>query len=486
MDIFASDFAFGWLGRVEHELLLFAAVWFAVGALDEMGLDVLWLWLRLTGRVRTERLASSTAGGRVMARPPERRGLPSSSGAPPRLRGIAAVLVPAWQEAAVVGAMLEHALRAWPQRELRIYAGCYRNDPATLSAMIRAGADPRLRIVVHDREGPTTKADCLNRLYAALREDEQRGGYRVRCVVLHDAEDMVHPDGLALLDAALDEADFAQLPVRPEPQRHSPWIAGHYCDEFAESHGKAMVVRDWLGVGLPAAGVGCAFSRDAIEAIAARRGVAEPFAAECLTEDYECGLLIAEIGGKARFLRVRDATGGLVATREFFPARLASAVRQKTRWLHGISLQGWERLGWTGAPLELWMRLRDRRAPMTAVVLSAAYLLIALLPLLLAAEWAGLYEPPPQTDGMRGLLLANFVALAWRVVARLAFTTREYGLGQGLLSILRMPVGNVVAIMAGRRAVAAYLRTLRGGAIKWDHTVHVRHPARDAALAGAR
>ncbi|MFX8079166.1 hypothetical protein ABTK74_20480, partial [Acinetobacter baumannii] len=78
--------------------------------------------------------------------------------------------------------------------------------------------DPRLRIVVHDCAGPTTKADCLNRLYGALRDDEARQAFRARGIVLHDAEDMVHPAGLMLLDRGLDEADFVQLPVRPEPQ----------------------------------------------------------------------------------------------------------------------------------------------------------------------------------------------------------------------------------------------------------------------------
>jgi len=125
--------ALEWLGRAEHELLLFAAIWFAVGALDELGVDILWFWLKLTGRMPTERV-------------------PADMNAP--LRGFAAVLVPAWQEAAVVGTMLEHTLRAWPQAELRIYAGCYRNDEPTLAAMVSAasatGHDPRLRIVVHD------------------------------------------------------------------------------------------------------------------------------------------------------------------------------------------------------------------------------------------------------------------------------------------------------------------------------------------------
>lgn len=450
------DTALEWLGRAEHELLLFAAIWFAVGSLDELGIDVLWLWLRLTGRVQT-----GTA--------------PTDSHAP--LRGVAAVFVPAWQEAAVVGAMLSHTLKAWPQADLRIYAGCYRNDPGTLAAMMAAATDPRLRIVVHDAAGPTTKADCLNRLYAALSEDEARGRFRARSIILHDAEDMVHPAALALLDRGLDEADFVQLPVRPEPQSGSRWVAGHYCDEFAESHGKAMVVRDWLGVGLPAAGVGCAFSRAAVEAIAARRGSPNPFAAECLTEDYECGLLVDQIGGAARFVRMRDAEGQLVATREFFPSGLGPSVRQKTRWMHGIAFQGWDRLGWDARPLELWMRLRDRRAPLNAIVLAAAYLLLIISPLLFLAAQLGIYHPQPIDPLLKLLLVLNFAALGWRCLLRAAFTAREYTLGEGIMAVLRMPLANVIAIMAGRRAISAYLASLYTGRVKWDHTTHLAHPA---------
>ena len=287
------------LSAIEHELLLFAAVWLAIGALDELAVDGLWLRLVLTGRGRARWLAAGVGDG-----------------PPARLRGVAAVLVPAWHEADVVGTMLTHTLAAWPQPDLRIYAGCYRNDAETLAAMIAAAQDTRLRIVVHAADGPTTKADCLNRLYVALCEDERRGAFRARCVLLHDAEDMVHPAALGALDAALgtdgDGADFAQVPVRPEPQPRSRWIAGHYADEFAEAHARAMVVRDWLGIGLPSAGVGSAFSRGAIDLLAARRDSHQPFAAECLTEDYECGLLIGELGARAvpAVARTRWRSGG--------------------------------------------------------------------------------------------------------------------------------------------------------------------------------
>ncbi|WP_338466759.1 glycosyl transferase family protein [Novosphingobium sp. ZN18A2] len=441
---------------VQHELLLFAAFWLALGTLDEMLVDVAWLGLALRGR----------AGARPLTRPPD---------AP--LGGIAAVFVPAWQEANVVGAMLSHCLESWPQAELRIYAGCYRNDTPTLCAMMEAAGDPRLRIVVHDVDGPTTKADCLNRLYEALCDDEARAGFRARSIVLHDAEDLVHPAALSELDAALDQADFVQLPVMPEQQADSRWVAGHYADEFAEAHGKTMVVRDWLGVGLPSAGVGCAFSRDAIARIARRRGTPHPFAPDSLTEDYECGLLVAEDGGKGRFLRIRDAAGALVATREFFPATLDAAVRQKTRWLHGIAFQGWDRLGWHRRPAEVWMRMRDRRGPLTAVVLVAAYLLIVIWPFAMVAERSGMIAALPYSRALEWLLVFNLAGFFWRAIMRFAFTAHVHGWVEGVRSVLRIHVSNVIAIIVGRRALLAYLRTLRGTGIRWDKTVHRRHPA---------
>ena len=64
----------------------------------------------------------------------------------------AAVLIPAWQEAAVIGQTIRHLLDTWPQPQLRLYVGCYRNDPATLGAGIAAAhGDPRLRLVILDR-----------------------------------------------------------------------------------------------------------------------------------------------------------------------------------------------------------------------------------------------------------------------------------------------------------------------------------------------
>ncbi|WP_179504234.1 MULTISPECIES: glycosyl transferase family protein [unclassified Sphingomonas] len=464
-----------WLDMLQRELLLFAAVWLAIGACEEWGIDALWAWLRATGRTRTAHLPQGWAARADW----HARG--AHGGA---LRGVAAVFVPAWAEAPVVATMVEHCLAAWPHADLRLYVGCYRNDPETLAAVMRSAHDPRLRIVVHDRDGPTTKADCLNRLYAALLADEARSGARVRSVIVHDAADMVHPGALGLLDAALDHADFVALPVRPEPQPGSRWIAGHYCDEFAEYQAKTMVVRGWLGGGLPAAGVGCAIARPAIAAMAAlgadAGGRGGPFAADSLTENYEFGLALAEIGCTSRFLLVRDEAGQLIATRKFFPARLDAALRQKTRWMHGIALQGWDRMGWRASLPDLWMRLRDRRGPMVAMVLAVVYALLVLTPILSLARSHGLVPVHRRDPAVTALLVFDGVAIAWRMALCALFTAREYGLAEGLRAIVRIPLRHAIAIVAARRAVTAYLATLNTGTVTWDHTAHCAVPAQAA------
>lgn len=458
------------LQLVEHELLLFAAFWFIISALDEISIDLSWIWLRVSGRVRSLRLKKDEE-----VRP---------------LKGKTAVFVPAWQEAKVIGQMIGHMLRAWPQKELTLYVGCYRNDPETISAaMAAAASDGRLRVVIHDRDGPTTKADCLNRLYAALRADELRRRRQFATIILHDAEDMVHPAALSIIDDAMVDGDFVQLPVRPEPHGASRWIAGHYSDEFAEAHAKTLVVRDAVGAAIPAAGVGCGFSRRALERLCEQRQADDgegPFAAECLTEDYELGLMVSRGRKNSSFIRARDHLGQLVATRAFFPSTLDAAVRQKSRWMHGIALQGWDRLGWSGRSIDLWMALRDRRGPLTAVVLTAAYALLVIEAVLGVARLAGWQNAVALSPILRFMLIVSFASFAWRALWRSYFTSREYGLVEGIRAIVRIPLANIISIMAGWRALAAYIGTLRGASVSWDKTQHSDHPATDGDRVLAR
>ncbi len=448
-----------WLALVHHELLLFACLFFALGSLDELVIDGLYLIGRACGRIATPVIDRNEVEGRPLSGP-------------------VAVIVPAWHEEEVIGATMRHLLGAWPQQGLRLYIGCYANDPGTIAAAARAArGQPRARIVIHHAHGPTTKADCMNRLYRAIEEDEAREGLCFRMVLIHDAEDMVDPAALPLLDAGLAKAELLQLPVLPAPQAPSRWVAGHYMDEFAEAHAKAMVVRGWLGAGIPSAGVGCAIARTRLAKLDAQSGGRGPFDADSLTEDYELGLKVAEAGANVTFLRVRGDDGALVATRAYFPHRLETAVRQKTRWVCGIALQGWDRMGWSGGLLEGWMRLRDRRGPMAALVLFAAYLLLVMSAGLILAENLGLARTVVLAPLTKGLILANAASLAWRAASRGVFTAREYGPVEGVRAILRIPLSNVIAIMAGRRAVVQYVASLRGSVLRWDKTEHRGHPS---------
>lgn len=461
-----------WLALCQHELLLFAGVFFLLGALDDIVVDLIFLALKANGRVATvwhDRAALS-------ARP---------------LPGPAAVFLPAWSEAEVIGDTIARLLGEWRQADLRLYVGCYRNDPATIAAALAAAGqhgDPRLRLVVNPCDGPTTKADCLNRLYRAMCEDEARSGRNFAFVVFHDAEDVVDGAALGLLGQTIAAgADFVQLPVEPLVQRDRSWfgnqLGSHYCEEFAEAHGKTMVVRDALGAAIPGAGVGSAVARPMLARLAAEHRDGLPFSTDSLTEDYELGLAVHELGGTCRFVRARGTDGRLIATRAYFPARLDHVVTQKTRWVHGIALQGWDRIGWGETWAERWMRARDRRGPFAGLVLAVGYVLIVLTALGGVAVIAGLIAPYPVTPMLRVLLLLNLAAFTWRVAWRLLFTVRVYGWAEGLRAVLRIPVANLVAIMAGRRAVLAYVASLRGGALTWDKTPHVRQSSPAARVA---
>ncbi|MXO66543.1 glycosyl transferase family protein [Altererythrobacter endophyticus] len=455
---FSIEHLVSWLGVVELELLIFTSVFLLIGALDEALMDVFWFFLRLSGKVPARRANRSQLEAKPLSAP-------------------TAVMIAAWQEARVIGGTIEHMCHAWPQANLRIYVGCYCNDPATIEAvMYAAQSDQRVRIVIHDQFGPTTKADCLNRIYRAICTDEARSGTTRRMIVMHDAEDMVDPAALALMDGAIANSDFVQLPVLPEPQHRSRWVGSHYCEEFAEAHGKAMVVRDAIGAALPSAGVGCAFSRKILSEMAWRNAGNGPFSEDSLTEDYELGLRIKAAGGRSRFLRCRGDDGELIATRACFPSHVGAAVRQKARWLHGIALQGWDRMGWSNTPVELWMRWRDRRGPISALVLAAGYLLLIATGLHIFCFWLGygnLWYPGPL---LTTLLALNMVSFVWRAFIRFIFTAREYGFSEGLNAVLRIPLANLIAIMAGRRALMAYFRALGGGKLSWDKTRHDDHP----------
>jgi adsorption protein B len=452
-----------------RELMLFASVGILLVGIDDLLFDLLWLGI-------------------------SRRQQAVRPGVVPDWRardGKLAIFMPAWQEAAVLPATLRRALAAWEGEDFRLYVGCYPNDAATLFAVSPlAASDSRLRIVIGEADGPTTKGDNLNALWAALGEDERAEGFRFLGIVLHDAEDYVHPDELSLYRRELRDHAMVQIPVVPFIDRGAIWIGGHYCDEFAEAHGKEVALRSQLGLPVPSAGVGCAISRHTVALLAIERG-GKPFRAESLTEDYELGMLIGAYGLSARFVDTRGQGRDPVVSRGSFPITIDTAVRQKSRWIAGIALASWDSLGWIGPRarrvsrprhhiwLTRWMLWRDRRAPLAAIILLTAYLSLILTVIGLSGQALAGWAMPVQDEMRRTLFAIDGAILLWRLGMRGYFTAQWYGLRQGLLSLPRAFFANVIAILAARRAVMIYWRMLRSGKILWEKTEHLEsrpHP----------
>ncbi|MGO1303527.1 MAG: glycosyltransferase [Sphingomonas parapaucimobilis] len=202
---------------VARELLLFAAVGLLIGGVDDLLVDLLYFVRRLIKRSGT---------------PIHSHSLPR-----PEQPGRMIVFTPAWDEAAVIGAMLSTALARFRHPDYRLYIGLYPNDPATIAAAADvAERDDRVRLVIGPRDGPTTKADCLNTLWHALQRDMVAEGFQAKAIVLHDAEDVVHPDELAVFDSLIEERAVVQLPVLPLVVPGSRLVSGHYADEFAETN----------------------------------------------------------------------------------------------------------------------------------------------------------------------------------------------------------------------------------------------------------
>ena len=205
------------LDAFAREAMLFAAVGLLIGGIDDLLVDLVFL---------VRRSVMPNTGRRALADLP----LPA---APARL----AIFVPAWDESRVIGAMLGSAVARLDHPDWRLYVGLYPNDPATVDAAAAvAERDPRIRLVIGDRPGPTTKAGCLNTIWRAMQRDDAADGRATRAVVLHDAEDMVHPAELRVFDALLAHHEVIQLPVLPLIKRDSRFVSAHYADEFAETH----------------------------------------------------------------------------------------------------------------------------------------------------------------------------------------------------------------------------------------------------------
>ena len=407
-----------------------------------------------------------------------------------------AILIPAWDESAVIRQMLENTLQTLNYANYHIFVGTYPNDPGTQREVeiVREKVDNVHRTVC-PKDGPTNKADCLNWIYQGIKLFEEENNLRFAIFVMEDSEDIIHPLTLKLFNYLIPRKDMVQLTVLPLPAKWYRFTEGHYTDEFSENHYKNLVVREFLSGGVPSAGVGCAFSRRAIELVA-RLNDNQLFSIDSLTEDYDIGLRLQPYGMKQIFVkqgieRTILKTGlfsrkkrevkikEYVAIREHFPRTFRAAMRQKSRWIVGICLQGWASIGWQGGLATKYMLYRDRKALVNNYVNMLGYLVLTVVLLYYISLWLipDSYRYPPLVRSGSWIwyvIWVDTVFMMVRICERCFCVYRFYDLPQALLSIPRFFWGNIINFAAGSRAIYLYAKYLvTGKFIPWDKTSHI-------------
>lgn len=404
-----------------------------------------------------------------------------------------AIMVPAWKESDVIADMILNFRKTVKYDNWVLFVGTYPNDPDTFREAERARCYiPNTEVVVTPAPGPTCKSDCLNWVYQGILLYEERTGVTFDIFLMHDAEDIVHPASVKFYNYLMPRMDFIQTPVVPLARKWYQLVGGVYMDEFAESHLKDMRMREFMTGVLPSAGVGTALSRAAIQYLAQHRRN-QIFDVTTLTEDYIMGLSLRGMKGKKIFLqhyietekevrslilrrRKKKKIKELIATKEYFPHTFNTSSRQKSRWTLGICLQGW-RVGWTIHPFLNYWLMRDRKGILNSFAVVLGYCVAIFLGLfyLLGLLFPALQLPLILTEGdwVTKLLYIVLGLFAWRLLNRFICTTRFYNVFQGLLSPIRMLVGNFVNFRAAWIATKQFIRAkVRGETPEWIKTEH--------------
>lgn len=401
-----------------------------------------------------------------------------------------AVMVPAWNEGEVVASMVDNIIKRVEYDNYSIFVGTYPNDAATQGCVDRLAKEyPQIIKVVTARPGPTTKADCLHNVLASIRAFEEANGVNYDIILMHDAEDWVHPQEFLLHNYLIPQIDVVQIPILPFPSPWYKWVHWIYADEFSENHMKDVPVREKISGFVPYAGTGTGFSRKVIEYLADEHD-GHVFNESSMTEDYSMSKKIREAGLRSVFVNVVLGDDDspwwkplcqrpmFISNWSYFPMDWTRSVRQKSRWIIGISLQEWEQTGWDGNWLMKENFVKDRKVFVAAFASFLGYfiLLYQIIYVLGYLEWVPFRLLPTLTKGDSLTNLVTFCTffMMLRITQRIVWVGLTYGLAAGLMAVPRLIVGNVLNGLASLRALKVFADSRSGkAAVRWDNTLHL-------------
>lgn len=475
-DVILTLYLFMWF------MLVGLACLFIISGFDDLLFDVVY-WIRRPYQLWKKRFYSPLTYEQLLDAPEK----------------AIAVLVPCWQEANVIGHMLRHNCSSMDYKNYIIFVGVYPNDPATIEEVEAIAANHNhVHCVIGDTPGPTNKAANLNQLYQAAEVFEVQRNEPFEIIVFHDSEDVIHPLSFKLYNHLIPRKDMIQLPVFPLEVPHRNFTHWLYADEFAESHTKNIIVREALKLHVPSAGVGTAFSRRAILALAEEAG-GLPFEESSLTEDYRTSFKVRAFGLKPIFLtqyvlRTKWVRQGLfkkkyikktvkehVATRAMFPQNYFQAVRQKSRWIIGIVFQEWENAPWPKSWRLRYSLAHDRKAFITHFINGTAYFVLAFWIIYALAtasnpRYPALQERFNMHPWVWWLILTGTFMMCMRLLQRMIATHRIYGKVAASLTLIRACYGNLLNLHALIRGYKLYFLSVSqrktAKPVAWDKTEH--------------
>ncbi|MBV8898306.1 MAG: glycosyl transferase family protein [Acidobacteriaceae bacterium] len=391
-----------------------------------------------------------------------------------------AIFVPCWKESKVIEGMVRQNLARIRYRNFDIFLGVYPNDQPTCDAAFDVAAHfANVHVVVGPHAGPTSKADCLNSIYGGMVTFERSRQVSFDTIVLHDAEDLIHSHALEVINRKRAQYEMVQVPVLPLPTPAADFTHGIYCDEFSEFQLIDMRARQYSRSFIPSNGVGTGFARTVLEELAKERG-GGIFDPSSLTEDYDIGLQIHYAGFKQLFYPLERGAGGIIATREFFPRKVSTAIRQRTRWITGIALQSWERHGWQGSWRTRYWFWRDRKGLLT----NPLSLLTNIIFLAGVIDWiVSVSAHRPWAFAVANPLVVKLCVLTtcmqvFRLTLRSICVARLFGFAMALTVPLRCFHTNFVNCAASIFAVKNYISSrLRRKSLTWNKTEHA-YPTR--------
>jgi adsorption protein B len=186
------------------------------------------------------------------------------------------------------------------------------------------------------------------------------------------------------------------------------------------------------------------------------------------------------------FLPLRFGPAGPVATREYFPQRIRAAIRQRSRWVTGIALQGWQRNGWRAPWRQVYWFWRDRKGLVGNLLtpVANATLLYGIARYLVSlsgdTDWLG-DELPQWLTRTYAVTLSMAV---FQAAIRIRCCARIYGWGFAAAVPVRMFWGNLINSAATATALWQFWGAQRKKkAPVWKKTEHV-YPGQVAAVAG--